>query len=239
MGWFGGSDDSTVSTDNSIDDRSVNLSGDAQQGTFAEDSELSNISGGYRSHVEINLLDADAVSDAFNFAEDALDLAEESNEAVYRVAGVAFDTFDDVNRDSLDAFGDISRDANSLVESSLNIVSDIANEAFSLTEITTRNSFDTYADISESSDNLVKSSLGILSDVVNRAFSFSSDAQSDAIEAIEKTTSDQTEAFSQSLEAVQKSASTAVTQGSNEIIKLVMMGLVGFGLVIAIFSGNK
>ena len=200
-GFFGsGSSESSTSTDNRIDDDSVNLSdGDYQAGNFAEDSELSNISG---ASVEINVLDAGAIESAFEFAE-------ESTQAVLKSTGQALDAFEDINKRSLDLADNINK-----------------------------SSFDAYSDISESSDNLIKSSLSILSDVVNSAFSFSSTAQSEAIEAIEKTTSDQSEMFSQSLSAVQQSASTAVTQGSNEIIKLVMMGLVGFGLVIAIFSGK-
>ncbi len=93
-----------------------------------------------------------------------------------------------------------------------------------------------YNDVSRGANDVVRSSLSVLSNVVNGAFSFSSQSQRDAIESIKKTTSDQTETFSQSLEAVQRSVSSNITQGNTDIIKIVMVGLVGFGLVFALIG---
>jgi hypothetical protein len=193
---------STSYADNRQDRNDVGsgLNSDVQQGSFADGSELSNISGGYGGTVTINSLDANAI-------DSAIELSSESIDAVVRASGEAFDLVGGVSGEAFDLVGDVNK-----------------------------NSIDGFTDINENANDLIKSSLLVLSDVVNGAFSFTSQAQKDATESIQKTTSEQTSMYAQSLDAVQRSVSTSLTQGNTDIIRLVMMGLVGFGLVFALIK---
>jgi uncharacterized protein YukE len=159
--------------------------------------------------------DLGAIGDAFDFANDAnrqaVELSSESVDAVRRASGEAFDLVDSVSGEAFD------------------LVDSLSGEAFDAYK-------DVNKDVNKNANDVIKSSLSVLSNVVNGAFSFTSQAQKDATESIQKTTSEQTAMYSQSLDAVQRSVSTSLTQGNTDIIRLVMMGLVGFGLVFALIK---
>jgi len=179
MGLFDRSSSSNQ-TDSSQDSNDV-ASGDwatANQGTFAEDSELSNISGGFGGNVEITLLDNEAIDAAFSATESATESIED----------------------------------------------------------VTRASFDAFKSINDNSNDLIKSSLKTVSDAINKALTFASDSEKAALDAISETTGDQSSLFSQSLQTVQSGVASSLTSGNTDIIKLVMMGLVGFGLVFALMG---
>jgi hypothetical protein len=166
--------------------------------------------------------DLGAINNAFEFANDvsngAIELSSESIDAVRRASGEAFDLVGGVSGEAFDLVGGVSGEA-------FDLVGGISGEAFGA-----------YEDVNKNANDVIKSSLSILSNVVNGAFSFTSQAQKDATESIQKTTSEQTAMYAQSLDAVQRSVSTSLTQGNTDIIRLVMMGLVGFGLVFALIK---
>jgi hypothetical protein len=155
--------------------------------------------------------DLGAIKGAFGFAGDvsrqSVELSSESVDAVRRASGEAFDLVGGVSGEAFDLVGGVSGEA-----------------------------FGAYEDVNKNANDLIQSSLSVLSNVVNGAFSFTSQAQKDATESIQKTTSEQTAMYAQSLDAVQRSVSTSLTQGNTDIIRLVMMGLVGFGLVFALIK---
>jgi hypothetical protein len=202
----GGSD--SASTEETIDN------------SFLKEADLRNdavLNTGFYS-----VLDGGAIGDAFDFAGDvnkqAIELSSESIDAVMRTSGEAFDLVGGVSGEAFDLVGGASGEA-------FDLVGGISGEAFVA-----------YKDVNKNANDVIQSSLSVLSNVVNGAFSFTSQAQKDATESIQKTTSEQTSMYAQSLDAVQRSVSTSLTQGNTDIIRLVMMGLVGFGLVFALIK---
>ena len=76
-------------------------------------------------------------------------------------------------------------------------------------------------------DSSGRNAMATLSGGINKLFKFTGKSQDTLIDAISETTKEQSDMYSQSLESV-------VSQGSSDIIKMVMLGLVGFGLVFAL-----
>jgi len=170
---------SSSSTDRSVNtDNSDNLGNDAQMGSFAEDSYLSNLSG----ENVISVLDGGVISGAFEFAE-------RSDES-----------------------------------------------ANYLTEKITAESFTAFEGVNQGANNLIADSINNLVDGFKSALSFSSDSQREALKAVSETTSQQSSMYGQSLAAVQSGVSSSLTSGNTDIMKIIMLGLVGLGLVFALIG---
>jgi len=228
---------SSSSKDYSINtDASNNLGNDAQLGTFAEDSYLSNLSG---KNV-ISVLDGGVISGAFEFAES-------SNENINFLVGESLSNTEKITDKSFDAFTDVNKGANNLVADSINNLVDGVKNALSFagdsqalaignSENITDKSFDAYGDVSQGANNLVADSINHLVDGFKVALNFAGDSQNQALKAVSETTSQQSSMYGQSLAAVQSGVSSSLTSGNTDIMKIVMLGLVGFGLVFALLG---
>ena len=189
-------------------DRSLNLTDSENASAYSSNIKAGNASVGHGDNNEVS----------FDYSTNIID-------------GGAFDVIEG----ALDVVGDFSAEAFAFAQENnsgaFDFASSSAGAAFAVVEGVIDESLD-------KNENVINSAFSMVGSAVNNVLGFALSAQKNSADVINDTTAVQSEAFSESLSAMNRNVSTTISQGNTDVIKFVMMGLVGFGLVFAMIRGQ-